>query len=30
VRDGDLVKITAGTDRLLFLPRHEATKAEAA
>jgi ATP-dependent Clp protease ATP-binding subunit ClpB len=30
VRDGDLVKITAGTDRLLFLPRHEAAKAEAA
>jgi ATP-dependent Clp protease ATP-binding subunit ClpB len=29
VRDGDLVKITAGTDRLLFLPRH-GMRAEAA
>jgi len=36
VRDGDLVKVTAGTDRLLFLPRHasaelrEEPRAEAA
>jgi ATP-dependent Clp protease ATP-binding subunit ClpB len=29
VRDGDLVKITAGTDRLLFRPKHE-VHAEAA
>jgi ATP-dependent Clp protease ATP-binding subunit ClpB len=29
VRDGDLVKITGGTDRLLFIPKHEA-QAEAA
>ena len=29
VRDGDTVKITAGTDRLLFLPKHE-KRAEAA
>jgi ATP-dependent Clp protease ATP-binding subunit ClpB len=27
VRDGDLVKITAGTDRLLFRPKHEAADA---
>jgi len=26
VRDGDAVKITAGTDRLLFRPKHEAEK----
>jgi ATP-dependent Clp protease ATP-binding subunit ClpB len=30
VRDGDAVKITAGSDRLLFRPRHEAAEAEAA
>ena len=29
VRDGDVVKITAGTDRLLFVPKHGATHAEA-
>ena len=29
IRDGDLVKITGGADRLLFLPKHEA-HAEAA
>jgi ATP-dependent Clp protease ATP-binding subunit ClpB len=27
VRDGDVVKVTAGSDRLLFLPRHEAAEA---
>ena len=30
IRDGDLVKITAGTDRLLFRPKHEAGVAEGA
>jgi ATP-dependent Clp protease ATP-binding subunit ClpB len=30
VRDGDHVRITAGTDRLLFRPRHEAEQREAA
>ena len=30
VRDGDQVKITAGSDRLLFRPKHEAQAAEAA
>jgi ATP-dependent Clp protease ATP-binding subunit ClpB len=30
VRDGDLVKITAGSDRLLFLPKHESAQARAA
>jgi ATP-dependent Clp protease ATP-binding subunit ClpB len=31
VRDGDRVAITAGTDRLLFRPKHEAgDEAEAA
>jgi ATP-dependent Clp protease ATP-binding subunit ClpB len=30
VRDGDAVKITAGSDRLLFRPKHEAQEAEAA
>ena len=29
VRDGDEVKITAGSDRLLFRPKHEAEKTEA-
>jgi ATP-dependent Clp protease ATP-binding subunit ClpB len=30
IRDGDVVKITAGSDRLLFRPKHEAETAEAA
>ena len=30
VRDGDAVRITAGTDRLLFRPKHEDAEAEAA
>jgi ATP-dependent Clp protease ATP-binding subunit ClpB len=30
VRDGDLVKITAGSDRLLFVPKHGQLEAEAA
>ena len=30
IRDGDQVKITAGSDRLLFRPKHEAAAAEAA
>ena len=30
VRDGALVKITGGTDKLLFRPKHEAETAEAA
>jgi len=30
VRDGDVVRITAGTDRLLFRPKHEDAQAEAA
>jgi ATP-dependent Clp protease ATP-binding subunit ClpB len=30
VRDGDLVKITAGSDRLLFVPKHGQREAEAA
>jgi len=30
VRDGDLVRITAGTDRLLFVPKHGVEQAEAA
>ena len=30
VRDGDLVRITGGTDRLLFRPKHETVDAEAA
>ena len=29
IRDGDAVKITAGSDRLLFRPKHEAEKTEA-
>jgi ATP-dependent Clp protease ATP-binding subunit ClpB len=29
IRDGDVVKITGGTDRLLFVPKHE-PRAEAA
>jgi ATP-dependent Clp protease ATP-binding subunit ClpB len=30
VRDGDLVKITAGSDRLLFVPKHGQVEAQAA
>jgi ATP-dependent Clp protease ATP-binding subunit ClpB len=30
VRDGDLVKITAGSDRLLFVPSTTAAQAKAA
>jgi ATP-dependent Clp protease ATP-binding subunit ClpB len=30
VRDGDHVRVTAGTDRLLFRPKHEAEQREAA
>jgi ATP-dependent Clp protease ATP-binding subunit ClpB len=30
VHDGDVVQVTAGTDRLLFTPKHEAEKQEAA
>jgi ATP-dependent Clp protease ATP-binding subunit ClpB len=30
VHDGDAVRITAGSDRLLFRPRHEAATAAAA
>jgi ATP-dependent Clp protease ATP-binding subunit ClpB len=30
IHDGDLVRVTAGTDRLLFRPKHEADTAEAA
>jgi ATP-dependent Clp protease ATP-binding subunit ClpB len=30
VHDGDEVRITAGTDRLLFRPRHDTQAAEAA
>jgi ATP-dependent Clp protease ATP-binding subunit ClpB len=30
VRDGDVVKVTAGSDRLLFRPKHDETQAEAA
>jgi ATP-dependent Clp protease ATP-binding subunit ClpB len=30
VRDGDVVKVAAGSDRLLFLPRHGAAEAQAA
>jgi ATP-dependent Clp protease ATP-binding subunit ClpB len=30
VHDGDTVKVTAGSDRLLFRPKHDAAQAQAA
>ena len=30
IRDGDIVRVTAGVDRLLFRPKHDEAQAEAA